>query len=122
MIDLFAIGELMWLTTIELTQLLKPGTTNPVNRVQRMIGNDATIVAILASQMGMTVKLCTNSVSEIDGQGLMKILLRNQINLDFIDISGKYTPTNYCLIGKDGERTWLQIGRASCRERVLRLV
>ena len=107
MIDLLAIGELMWLTTIELTHFLKPGETTPVRRVQRMIGNDAAIVAVMASQMGLTVKLRTNSISENDGQDLIKILLRNQISLDLMNISSNYTPTNYCLIEKDGDRTWL---------------
>jgi sugar/nucleoside kinase (ribokinase family) len=108
MSDLCTVGELLWLTTLELTKFPKPGETTPVKNVHRMIGNDAAIVAIMASQMGLTVDLCSNPVSKKDdGLGLIELLQRNKVNLDLIDLSTSHTLTNYCLLESNGNRTWL---------------
>lgn len=107
MFDLFTVGELMWLTTLEVAQFPKPGKTTAVRKVQHMIGNDAVIVAIMASRMGLGVKLCSNPVSRYDGQKLINILQKNKVSHSWADSSANPTPTNYCLLEKNGNRTWL---------------
>ncbi|MBL8080302.1 MAG: carbohydrate kinase family protein [Anaerolineales bacterium] len=107
MLDLYSIGEMMWLTTLNLTTFPKPGSTTELINVYNMIGNDATITALMASRMGLKVKLCSNSVFDHDGNRLIEILRRNKVGLDLSISKEKHTPINFCLSEQSGRRTWL---------------
>lgn len=110
MFDLCAVGELMWLTTLEVERFPKPGETTSVKNVQRMIGNDAAIVSIMASRMGLRVSLLSNPVSQFEGQALSRILEGNKVSLNTLGPTPKYAPTNFCLVDQTGNRTWLPPG------------
>lgn len=105
--DLCTIGELMWLITLDINSFPIPGETTFVTATQRGIGNDAAIVSILASQMGLKTQLRSNSISQSDGLSLLKILTTNKVDCSLISLTERRTPSNYFLREPSGMRTWL---------------
>ncbi|MBV9228171.1 MAG: hypothetical protein JOZ18_02570 [Chloroflexi bacterium] len=109
MIDLYTVGDLKWLITLSVPHFPLLGEMTRVTRIERQIGNDAAIVSLLASRLGMQCLLFpTNIISRHDGQPLVDLLQRHGVDVSFIDMGGAVTPTTFCLsqVSSD-ERTWL---------------
>lgn len=107
MFDLYSIGEMMWLTTLNPAKFPRSGITTELISSSNMIGNDATITALLASRIGLKVKFCTNASLDIDGTRLINILKKNKVSLDLSISKERQTPINFCILEKNGKRTWL---------------
>ncbi|MTJ55876.1 carbohydrate kinase family protein [Anabaena sp. UHCC 0253] len=107
MFDLCAIGELVWLIILDIDSFPVSGETTLINKVKRLIGNDAAIVSVMASRMNLRTQLISNPISQKDGQILINFLNENGVDCSFIDTQFPYTPTTYCLREIEGQRTWL---------------
>jgi len=105
--DLCTIGDLMWLITLDINSFPIPGETTFVTATQKGVGNDAAIVSILASQMGLKTQLRSNAISRSDGHPLLKLLITNKVDCSLISLTESHTPRNYFLREPTGMRTWL---------------
>lgn len=109
MIDLCAVGDLKWLIILSVSRFPRPGEMTLVTGIERLIGNDAAIVSLLASRLGMRCRLLpTNAIARNDGQLLIDLLQRNGVDVSLIDAEGLVTPITFCLSqAASDERTWL---------------
>jgi len=105
--DLCAIGDLVWSVSLKVDSFPIPGKTTVVHSVQRGIGNDASIVALLSAKMGLKTQLCSNAISNMDGYPLIQKLKDSEVNCDLIPTSASHTPTSFFLQEPSGQRTWL---------------
>ena len=109
MIDLCAIGDLKWLTILSVDHFPSPGITTMLTSIERLIGNDATIVAILTSREQMHCQLLpTNTISNQDDPLLIDFLRRAGVDTTYVRIEETVTPATYCILQPSNElRTWL---------------
>jgi sugar/nucleoside kinase (ribokinase family) len=109
MFDLCAVGDLKWLIILSVTHFPGQGEMTPVTGSERQIGNDAAIVSLLASRLGMRCRLLpTNVIARHDGQSLLDLLQHNGVDISLIDAEGPATPNTFCLLPvASDERTWL---------------
>jgi sugar/nucleoside kinase (ribokinase family) len=109
MIDLCVVGDLKWLVALSMPHIPLPGEVTFVSGIERMLGNDAAIVSLLAARLGLRCQLlATNAIAIHDGQPLIDMLQREGIDLSYVDTRGITTPTTFLLsqAGSD-ERTWM---------------
>lgn len=109
MIDLCVVGDLNWLIVLSMPRIPLIGEGMAIKGIERMLGNDAAIVSLLASHMGLRCcLLTTNTIARHDGQPLIDMLQQGGVDISYIDTGGITTPTNFLLscAGSD-ERTWL---------------
>ena len=109
MIDLCAVGDLKWLIILSVTHFPRQGEMTPITGSKRQIGNDAAIVSLLASRLGMRCRLLpTNAIARHDGQPLLDLLQHNGVDISQVDAEGITTPNTFCLLPVDSdERSWL---------------
>lgn len=109
MIDLCAVGDLKWLIILTVSRFPRQGEMTLVTGIERLIGNDAAIVSLLASRLGMRCRLLpTNAIARHDGQLLIDLLQRDGVDVSLIDAEGLVTPITFCLSqAASDERTWL---------------
>ena len=109
MIDLCAVGDLKWLIILSVTHFPRQGEMTSVTGSERQIGNDAAIVSLLASRLGMRCRLLpTNAIARHDGQSLLDLLQHNGVDISLIDAEGPATPNTFFLLPvASDERTWL---------------
>ncbi|HZU67591.1 MAG TPA: carbohydrate kinase family protein [Ktedonobacteraceae bacterium] len=109
MFDLCAVGDLKWLIILSVSYFPRQGEMTFITKTERQIGNDASIVALLASRLGMRCRLLpTNAIARHDGSPLLDLLQQNGVDISQIDTNGTSTPNTFCLLPVDAdERTWL---------------
>ncbi len=109
MLDLCTVGDLKWLIILSVTYFPRQGEMTFITKTERQLGNDASIVALLASRLGMRCRLLpTNAIARHDGQPLLDLLQQKGVDTSQIDTSGTSTPNTFCLLPVDSdERTWL---------------
>src|SRR5438552_6598483 len=116
MIDLCVVGDLNWLVVLSMPRIPLIGEGVTIKGIERMLGNDAAIVSLLASRLGLRCHLlATNAIATHDGQPLIDILQQEGIDISLVDTGGVTTPTTFLLscAGSD-ERTWLVEEHAFC--------
>jgi len=109
MINLCAVGDLKWLIILPVPRFPRQGEMTLVTGIERLVGNDAAIVSLFASRLGMRCRLLpTNAIARHDGQPLIDLLQRDGVDVSLIDAEGIVTPTTFLLsqVVSD-ERTWL---------------
>lgn len=109
MIDLCVVGDLKWLVVLSMPRIPLPGEVTVVSGIERMLGNDAAIVSLLAARLGLRCQLlATNAIAIHDGQPLIDLLQHEGVDLSHVDIGGVTTPTTFLLSSADSdERTWM---------------
>lgn len=109
MIDLCAVGDLKWSVVLLLARFPAQGEMTPVMRVQRLLGNDAAVVALCASRLGMQSRLLpTNTIALHDSLPLIDLLQRARVDISFVETKGVATPTTFFLqLASSDERAWL---------------
>jgi sugar/nucleoside kinase (ribokinase family) len=109
MIDLCTVGDLNWLVVLSMPHMPLLGEGAAVTNIQRMLGNDAAIVSLLAARLGLRSNLlATNAIATHDGQPLLDLLQHEGVDLSRVDTRGITTPTTFLLSCADSEkRTWL---------------
>src|SRR5438105_4851022 len=99
MVDLCAVGDLKWLIILSVSRFPLQGEMTLVTGIERQIGNDAAIVSLLASRLGVQSRLLPiNAIARRDGQPLIDLLQRYGVDVSLIDAEGIITPTTFCLL------------------------
>lgn len=98
MIDLCAVGDIHWLLVFPVPHIPQAGEVFLVEHVERLPGNDATIVALQAASLGRTCCLmATNAIALHDGRPLLEKLQRAGIDTSLIETGAAWTPTTFFL-------------------------
>jgi ribokinase len=108
-IDLCVVGDLKWLVVLSMPRVPLLGEGTVVRGIQRLLGNDAAIVSLLAARLGLRCQLlATNTIAMHDGQPLIDLLQHEGIDISRVDTGGGTTPTTFLLSSADSdERTWM---------------
>lgn len=104
---IIAIGELVYLTTIDIDRYPLSTETVFIERITNTIGNDAPIFSIISSMLGVETKLFSNKISKTDSNLLINLLHKYKVNTNFIEFNAEKTPRTICLREPNGKRTWL---------------
>jgi sugar/nucleoside kinase (ribokinase family) len=109
MIDLCTVGDLKWLVVLSMPRIPLLGERMIIKDIQRMLGNDAAIVSLLAARLGLRSNLlATNAIATQDGQPLIDLLQHEGVDLSLVDTGGVTTPSTFLLSCEDSdERTWM---------------
>lgn len=112
MIDLCVVGDLHWLIMLSIPS--KQGTR--AKSIERLLGNDAAIVSLLASRLGLRSSLlATNAIATTDGQPLIDLLKKEGVDVSRIETGGVVTPTTFLILREDvDERIFLADDYAFC--------
>ena len=109
MIDLCVVGDLKWLVALSMPRIPLLGEGTVVRGIERILGNDAAIVSLLAARLGLRCQLlATNAIATHDGQPLIDLLQHEGVDLSLVNTGGATTPTTFLLSceGSD-KRTWM---------------
>lgn len=109
MIDLCTAGDLCWLTILSVPRIPLPGEVTPVKGRERLLGNDAAVVSLLASRLGLRCcLLATNAIATHDGLPLLDTLHQEGVDISLVNTQNSITPTTFFLSRVDSdERAWL---------------
>jgi sugar/nucleoside kinase (ribokinase family) len=100
MIDLCVVGDLHWLIVLS----TPPREGTGVKNIERLLGNDAAIVSILATRLGLSCHLLTtNAIAVCDGQPLIDILQQEGVDISLVDTGGVTTPTTFLILNVDSD-------------------
>jgi ribokinase len=108
-IDLCVVGDLKWLVALSMPHIPLLGEVTAISGIERMLGNDAAIISLLAARLGLRCQLlATNAIAIHDGQPLIDMLQQEGVDLSRVDTRGITTPTTF-LLSREGsdERTWM---------------
>jgi sugar/nucleoside kinase (ribokinase family) len=98
MIDLCAVGDIHWLLVLSVPRIPLPGEMLLVKTVERLPGNDATIVSLQAASLGRACcLLATNAIALHDGRLLIEKLQRAGVDTSLIDTGAAFTPATFFL-------------------------
>jgi sugar/nucleoside kinase (ribokinase family) len=98
MIDLYAVGDLSWLVFLPVPHIPLPGEILLVQGSERLLGNDAAVVALLTARQGLhSCLLTTNAISRRDGLPLLDLLRREDVDISQVNTDANITPVTYFL-------------------------
>jgi sugar/nucleoside kinase (ribokinase family) len=98
MIDLCTVGDLSWLIVLPVAHIPLQGEIMVVKRGERLLGNDAAIVSLLAARLGMQCRLlATNAIALHDGQPLIDMLEQEGVDISLVNTDGNFTPATFFL-------------------------
>jgi len=98
MLDLYAVGDLSWLVFLPVPHMPLAGEILFVQNSQRLLGNDAAVVSLLAARQGLqSCLLATNAISIRDGQPLLDLLQQEGVDISLVNTEASRTPITYFL-------------------------
>ena len=69
-----------------------------VKGAERLLGNDAAIVSLMAARLGMHCRLLpTNAIAQHDGRPLINMLQQEGVDISLVNTDGNFTPTTFFL-------------------------
>lgn len=104
MIDVCTIGDLQWAIILPISHMPSYGEMMLITDIKRFLGNDAAIVSLLTSRLGMRCRILpTNAIACHDGQPLIDLLKREGVDVSWVNTAGSITPITFFLakIGSD---------------------
>jgi ribokinase len=117
MIDLCTVGDLSWLIVLAVPHMPLQGETMMARRGERLLGNDAAIVALMVTRLGMrSCLLPTNVIAQHDGLPLLNMLQQAGVDTSLIDTNGIFTPVTYFIsrIASDDRAAIVEEGTFQC--------
>lgn len=98
MMNLCAVGDLSWLIVLSVPHMPLQGEIMMARRSERLLGNDATIVSLMGTRLGMHCRLLpTNAIAQHDGQPLIAMLQQAGVDTSLVDTNGTFTPATFFL-------------------------
>jgi sugar/nucleoside kinase (ribokinase family) len=98
MIDLCTVGDLSWLIVLPVSRIPLQGDIMMVKGIERLLGNDAAVVSLMAARLGMHCRLLpTNAIARHDGLPLIDMLQQEGVDISLVDTDGIFTPTTFFL-------------------------
>ncbi len=98
MIDLCTVGDLSWLIVWPVSHIPLQGDVVTAKRGERLLGNDAAVVSLMGTYLGMHCRLLpTNAIARHDGLPLVEMLQRAGVDTSLVNTDGDFTPTTFFL-------------------------
>ena len=98
MIDLCTVGDLSWLVALPVPRMPLQGDIMMIKDIERLLGNDAAVVSLMAARLGMHCRLLpTNAIAQHDGLPLIDMLQQEGVDISLVDTNGTFTPTTFFL-------------------------
>jgi sugar/nucleoside kinase (ribokinase family) len=121
MIDLCAVGDLSWLVVLSVPHIPLLGEEMALRGIERLLGNDAPIVCLLASRLGLRCHLlATNTIAIHNGQPLIDMLQQARVNTSLVNTRGVTTPTTFFLLLVDSDERACLVEDCSFRDPIPR--
>ncbi len=94
MIDLCTVGDLSWLIVLPVSHIPLQGDVVTAKRGERLLGNDAAVVSLMGTYLGMHCRL---AIARHDGLPLVDMLQRAGVDTSLVDTNSDFTPTTFFL-------------------------